>query len=125
MKDRPVVLVVEDDEDDLFLLERELARVGSPIVKHAPDGRAAVDYLGGNGPFGDRQAHPPPDIVFLDLKLPRMNGHEVTQPALDGIPVYVLTGSDEPKDRARVNERGAAGYFVKPLLAPQLQELLS
>jgi CheY-like chemotaxis protein len=130
MKDGRVVLVVEDDEDDLFLLQRELARIGSSVIKHARDGRAAVDYLSGNGAFGDRQSHPLPDIIFLDLKLPRMNGHEVLewirkQPALGGIHVYVLTGSDEPKDRARVNEQGAAGYFVKPLLAAQLQELFA
>ncbi len=123
-----VVLVVEDDEDDLFLLERELKKIGLTTVRHLGDGRQAVDYLAGAGPFADRTRHPLPELLFLDLKIPRLNGHEVlawirSRPELEGMRVFVLTGSDEPKDRARVDELGAAGYFVKPLLAPQLQEL--
>jgi CheY-like chemotaxis protein len=129
MNARPVVLIVEDDDDDLFLLERELAKVVAAVVKPLRDGRAIIDYLDGHGAFSDRLLHPLPDIVFLDLKIPLVNGHEVmtwirSRRELDGLRVYVLTGSDEPRDRARIEELGAAGYIVKPLLAPQLRELL-
>jgi CheY-like chemotaxis protein len=128
MKPPGVVLVVEDDDDDLFFLQRELTKVGSPLVKHARDGRVAVDYLQGNGIYADRTQYPMPDMVFLDLKTPHLSGHEVLrwirgQREFDQLRVYVLTGSDEPKDRAQVDAVGAAGYIVKPLLAPQLKEL--
>lgn len=128
MKTDCVVLVVEDDEDDLFLFQRELGKVGNPTVRRARDGREAVDYLSGNGRFADRTQHPMPQVVFLDLKIPHLDGHGVlawirSQAALKDLAVYILTGSDEPRDRARVQSLGAAGYFVKPLLAGQLRTL--
>ena len=130
MKDRPVVLTVEDDDDDLFLLERELAKAGAAIGQRVRDGRAAVDYLAGNGPYGDRGKHPLPEIVFLDLKIPYLGGHGVlawirSRPEFARLRVYVLTGSDEPKDRAQAEALGATGYFVKPLLAAQIRPLLT
>lgn len=125
-----LVLVVEDDEDDLFLFKHELKKVGVSGAKHAADGQAAVDYLAGNGPFEDRSLHPLPDVVFLDLKIPHLNGHEVlewirSQPGLEALRVYVLTGSDEPKDRDRAAAAGATGYFVKPLEAARLKQLFA
>lgn len=124
------VLVVEDDEDDFFLFERELKKVGVAVARHVVDGQTAVAYLAGDAPFGDRAEHPLPDIVFLDLKIPRLNGHEVlewirSQPGLQDLRVYVLTGSDEPKDHARAAKAGATGYFVKPLEGARLRQLFA
>jgi CheY-like chemotaxis protein len=128
-EDHPVVFIVEDDDDDLFLLERELAKAGATLRQRVRDGRAAVDYLAGNAPYGDRQRHPLPDIVFLDLKIPHLSGHGVlawirSRPEFAELRVYVLTGSDEPKDRSQSEALGATGYFVKPLLAAQIRPLL-
>ena len=130
MSSRPVVLIVEDDDDDLFLLQRELGKAGAVVRQRVADGRAAVEYLAGNGPYGDRQRYPLPDIVFLDLKIPYLSGHGVLawireRPEFAPLRIYVLTGSDEPKDRAQAEALGATGYFVKPLLAPQIRPLLA
>lgn len=124
----PHILVAEDDDDDFFLLSRELRKCGLTQISRAADGVAVLDYLSGKGDYGDRTRHPMPDAIFLDLKLPRLLGHEVLRairqrPDWNEIKVYVLTGSDEYRDRQQVEELGCAGYFVKPLTGAQVLEL--
>jgi CheY-like chemotaxis protein len=72
------LLLVEDNEDDVFLMRRALqgAHVVNPL-QVVEDGQEALDYLGGNGKFADRAQFPLPAVVFLDLKLPFMSGHDV------------------------------------------------
>ena len=126
MSDERVVLVVEDDEDDFFLTERTLRRFTKGRIVHLESGRAAMDYLSGRGPYADRTAHPLPKLVFLDLKMDQLNGHEVLAAIRDNPPdpmprIFVLTGSNEPKDRELVKNSGvAAGYIVKPLAVEHL-----
>jgi CheY-like chemotaxis protein len=122
------VLLAEDNEDDLFLTQRVLKKAGVGPVFHVSDGREAVQYLGGEGAFGDRRLHPFPEVVLLDLKMPELTGHEVlewirSQPALRDLKVYVLTSSDEHRDRERAAKAGVQGYFVKPLTAAHLAEI--
>lgn len=122
------LLVVEDDDDDFFLLSRELRKLGLNSVSRVADGKAALDYLAGKNGFANRTEHPFPDVVFLDLKLPEMMGHDVLaairrEPAWNDLRVYVLTGSDEHRDRQRVEAIGCAGYYVKPIARAQLEEL--
>src|SRR3954462_8142867 len=98
------ILVVEDDEDDFFLTQRVLKKLGAVTIFHVESGREAVSYLEGREPFADRRRHPLPDLMLLDLKMAEATGHEVlawlkTQPALKSIKTYVLTGSDEKRDR--------------------------
>ncbi len=65
------VLVVEDSEDDLFLMKMACKRTGIPHnLAFVTDGDAAIHYLSGTGPFADRVVNPVPDLVFLDIKLP-------------------------------------------------------
>lgn len=114
------VLLVEDDEDDLFLTRRTLAKAGISQVFHVGDGRDAISYLSGSGTYADRAQYPFPDCVLLDLKMPDVTGYEVlewikTQPALHPLRVFVLTSSVELRDRETVSRLGAAGYLVKPL----------
>jgi CheY-like chemotaxis protein len=114
------VLLAEDNDDDLFLTKRVLAKAGVGPVFHVEDGKAAMDYLAGQGAYADRVRHPLPAVVLLDLKMPFFSGHEVlewvrTQPELCALKVYVLTSSGEMTDRDRVKKAGAEGYFVKPL----------
>jgi CheY-like chemotaxis protein len=122
------ILVAEDDDDDFFLVARELRKCGLTRVSRVADGKAVLDYLAGVGEYADRERNPMPEVVFLDLKLPVLLGHEVLSairrhPEWQGIKVYVLTGSDEHRDRERIREIGCAGYFVKPLTSAQVLEL--
>ena len=78
----------------------------------AKDGREALDYVNGTGNFSDREKHPLPYLLLLDLKLPYVMGLEVLKhirerPEFDSTIVIVLTSSDSPKvQRAAANERG-------------------
>ena len=127
MSGERVVLVVEDDEDDFFLTERVLRRFTNARILHVESGRAAIDYLAGRGVYADRESYPLPEIVFLDLKMDQLNGHEVLAAVRQAPPepmprIHVLTGSNEPKDRELVKSSGvAAGYIVKPLSAGHLK----
>lgn len=114
------VLLAEDNDDDLFLSKRVLAKAGIGPVFHVADGKEAMDYLSGQGAFSDRVLHPLPEVMLLDLKMPFFSGHEVlewvrAQPGLGGVKVYMLTSSGERTDRERAAKAGAQGYFVKPL----------
>jgi two-component system, response regulator len=126
MKDALRVLVVEDDEDDLFLTQRELRKFVVPPIQHVEDGQHAIDYLAGSGAYADRVAFPFPDVMFLDLKMRHVNGLEVLDWVRINLPrssllIYMLTGSNEPRDREYVKASGvAAGYIVKPLTSTHL-----
>lgn len=123
------LLLVEDNEDDVFLMRRALkgAHVINPLYV-VEDGQEAVDYLSGAGKFADRNRYPLPAVVFLDLKLPYMSGHDVLawirrQKELDGLVVIVLTSSNEASDLSRCYALGANSYVVKPPTPTQLEEL--
>lgn len=123
------ILLVEDNEDDVFLMRRALkeANVANPMYI-VEDGQAAVDYLSGTGKFSDRNAFPLPALVFLDLKLPFKSGHHVLewirkQPGLASTVVVVLTSSDEPGDVEKSYSLGANSYLVKPPTSEQLMDM--
>ena len=126
MSDNATVAVVEDDEDDFFLTQRALRRYTNGRIIHLENGRAALDYLAGSGAYADRNNHPLPGVMFLDLKMDHVSGHEVLAAVRQNPPeplpkIFVLTGSNEPKDREMVKNSGvAAGYIVKPLAADHL-----
>jgi CheY-like chemotaxis protein len=89
-----------------------------------------MDYLAGRGVYQDRTRYPLPDVVLLDLKMPAYTGHEVLewlrgQSQLRDMKVYLLTSSDEPKDRQRAEKAGAQGYLVKPLLPAHLAAIFT
>ena len=111
-------LLVEDDDDHAQLVIRSLEnnRITNRI-DHVKDGAIALAYLFREGTF---QNQPPPDIVLLDLKLPKIDGHEVLRrikrdPRLKVIPVVILTTSAAESDRAKAYEENANSYLVKPL----------
>lgn len=123
------ILLVEDSEDDVFLMKHALngAGVSNPIFV-VETGQQAVNYLAGAGAFQDRARYPMPVGVFLDLKLPLMSGHEVlawirSQRQLESLVVVVLTSSNEPSDVRRSYSLGASSYLVKPLNARQVIDL--
>ena len=130
MTPQKTILLVEDNEDDVFLMRRALQQAGITLpVNLVVDGRQAVDYLAGTGQFSDRVLYPLPSFVFLDLKLPYKSGFEVfswirQQPELKDSVVIILTSSPEPRDRAKAQELGACAYLVKPPLPKVLMEVL-
>jgi CheY-like chemotaxis protein len=113
------VLLVEDNADDVFFLKTACNSAGIPhYLSVVSDGDAAIDYLTGVSEYGDRRRHPVPDLIFLDIKLPRCNGHEVLawirgQAAFRNLPVIMLTGSDEPADIERAYALGVTSYLMK------------
>src|SRR4051812_33558569 len=101
------ILLVEDSEDDVLFMQRALLSAGfKQPLQVAPDGRIALEYLGGAKQFADRKTYPIPSLVLLDLKLPHVLGLDVlkwirSQPDLQTLPVVVLTSSGERSDLER------------------------
>lgn len=121
----PVVLVVDDDADDAFFLRKAFGVVAPSVrVEGVTDGEQAVAYLEGRGEFADRARYPLPRHVLLDLKLPLRSGIEVLAwlrglPALQSLPVTVLTGSELPGDMEQTRRLGISGYIAKPVSFPE------
>jgi CheY-like chemotaxis protein len=111
------LLVVEDDPGDVLLTREALADTTAPLDVHVVgDGEAAVDFLRREGGHG---AAPRPDLVLLDLNLPRLDGREVlarikSDPVLRSIPVVILTTSKSAEDVRRSYELHANAYVTKP-----------
>ncbi len=129
MTTQKLILLVDDNEDDVFLMERAIqaAQISNPI-HILEDGRETINYLAGTGKYANRAEFPLPAIVFLDLKLPFKSGHEVlqwirSQPQLETLVVVVLTSSNEPADIKRCYALGANSYLVKPPTPEQLIDL--
>ncbi|HET7317499.1 MAG TPA: response regulator [Nitrospirota bacterium] len=116
-----IILLVEDNPDDVKLTERALKK--SKILNElmvAQDGVEAVDYLFGTGKYAGRDTKALPQVVLLDLKMPRMDGLEVLQRIRTDertklLPVVVLTTSSEDRDRVESYKLGANSYIRKPV----------
>lgn len=131
MKGKPVViLLVEDDLAHAEIVRRnfERSRVANELI-HVEDGQAALDFLHREGAFAAPGRAPKPDLVLLDLRLPKVDGLEVlrrvkSDPELTSIPVIVLTTSAAESDMVRAYDAHANSYLVKPVDFPQFVELL-
>jgi CheY-like chemotaxis protein len=130
MSKKLVILAAEDDPNDLELLRHVIGETGVEVnFQSADDGEQLVNYLKGEGKFSDRDAYPVPDIVVLDLKMPRMNGFEVLQwlrqePGLARIPTVVLSGSGLESDIEEAYRLGANTYFTKPGQLAELRKII-
>jgi CheY-like chemotaxis protein len=119
MRKVPVILVADDDDNDVLLLERafQRANVSSRFVV-VRDGQEAIDYLSGTGKFADRATYPWPALMLLDLKMPLLDGFDVLTwwrehgPAR-GLPIVVMSSSNQESDVERATALGAAAYQVK------------
>ena len=115
------VLLVEDDLNDIFLVKRafKMARLETPL-QVVTDGEDAVHYLSGHGKYADRENHPLPGLIVMDIKMPRMSGFDVLEwlkhdSVLRRIPIVIVSSSDRPQDINRAYELGANAYMVKPM----------
>ena len=114
------ILIVEDNRDDALLIQRALRRANliNPLQVVA-NGEQAIGYLKGDGPYADRSSYPLPELVMLDLQMPRVSGLEVLkwireQSEFSLLPVVILTSSDQAPDARRAYELGANSYLIKP-----------
>ncbi len=112
------VLMVDDDPGDVELTRAALDACKLDLdIDVTEDGESALAYLRGEAPFTDRRR---PDVILLDLNMPRMDGRELLQhiredPALRDIPVIILTTSNADSDVAAAYANGANCYVSKPL----------
>jgi len=129
-KDRPTLLIVEDNEDDIFFVERIFKQIGARCeLRFARDGIEAVEYLSGKGAFQDRAKYPMPTIILMDLKMPRRNGFEVlewmhNQEEIRLIPTIVVTSSTLQEDVTRAYRLGANAVMNKPVDKDSLLQML-
>ncbi|MEI6034606.1 MAG: response regulator [Verrucomicrobiae bacterium] len=129
MKGKPVViLLVEDDMAHAEIVRRNLVSFPLPHrLIHVEDGQMALDYLLPNDP--DPHARPRPDLILLDLRLPKVDGLEVLRQIkeskhLNGIPTVVLTTSSADADLKAARQLGAMSYQVKSVYFEGFAELL-
>jgi two-component system response regulator len=115
------ILLVEDNPDDVQLTLRALkkSKIMNDVIV-AQDGVEALDYLFGTGKYAGRDAEAKPQLVLLDLKMPKMDGLEVLQRIRKDertrvLPVVVLTTSNEDRDRVESYKLGANSYIRKPV----------
>ena len=121
MNDATLILVVEDNENDLWLLLRAFkqGKLANPI-QIVRDGEEAIAYLQGEGKYSNREEYPLPALVLLDLNIPRKDGFEVLewirqQPGLSPLRIVVLTVSEHIDHVNRAHRLGANSFLVKPV----------
>lgn len=130
-QDRNVILLVEDDPNDQILIRRSLQQARTPTrIIVANDGDEVLSYLSESASSSNSPQFPLPCLLLLDLKLPRRSGLEVLawirrHPKLNGLPVVMLTSSDEEIDIRRARDLGANSYLVKPVDLADLNTLLA
>lgn len=115
-----VILMADDDPDDRMLAERAFkSEAESVTMQFVQNGEELLNYLGGKGLYADRELFPRPDLILLDLNMPRMDGRAAiqairTDPKHRAIPVIVLTTSQAEEDVSRCYELTANSYISKP-----------
>lgn len=131
MESKPqVVLSVDDNDVDGALLERAFKRTSVPArLFRVSEGPQALAYLSGDGIYRDRENYPLPDLVLLDLAMPKMSGTDVlkwirNQPVVKRTKVLIFTSSEKPEDVQAANEIGADGYLLKPTKFDDLKRLV-
>ena len=119
-REKVSVLVVEDDADDYNFIEAVLKSCcENASVQWVQDGEQAVNYLFRRGEYQDETRYPKPDLVFLDIRIPKKNGLEVAKiikkdPSLKKLPTIMLTTSSSSTDVLNAYENGANSYLKKP-----------
>ncbi len=114
-----LVLMVEDNPAHKALIVRHM-KYFQTNIDHVEDGQAALDYLFRRGKYAYMEASPLPDLIMLDLRLPKIDGLEVLREikaskGLKHLPVVIVSSSKDPDDMRTAEENGAEDYLVKML----------
>ena len=126
-----VVLMADDDEDDCFLVESAFQEMGiAHDLRFFGGGRELLDYLYNEGDFADPDKHPKPNLILLDLNMPRIDGREAlaaikSDPQLKNIPILILTTSREQRDIDLSKQAGASSFLSKSEAFEDLTDVLS
>lgn len=124
------ILLIDDDESDVFAMKRALKKAGVTHPLHVlTDGLQAVEYFSYFDALSDQESAPPLLLVLLDLKLPYYDGFQVLeairkQSQLADLPVVMLTGSDETRDQQKAFALGARAFLSKPASVEDITRLL-
>jgi CheY-like chemotaxis protein len=124
------ILIVEDDENDVFFLRKALQLEGiSDQIRIVGDGEEAICYLEGRGDYLDRLRFPFPQVIYTDLKMPRKTGFDLlewlrSRPECAVIPVMVLTTSQLDSDIRKAYQMGANAYIAKTAVFDDLRAML-
>jgi len=124
-----LAVLADDSEDDALLLELAFQRLEHfRLVRRAMDGRQTIAYMRGEGEFSDRDKHPLPQLLFLDLRMPRGDGFDVLRwlrgQSFSQLLIVVLSGSAYEADRRKALRMGAHYYLTKPLRFDDQVEML-
>jgi CheY-like chemotaxis protein len=117
---RYTILLVEDEENDATLVKMAFEKNGiTNPVQWVNDGLEAVAYLNGNGAYANRELFPFPEVLILDLKMPRMTGLELLawlreHPEFRVIPTIIMSSSRQDPDVEKAYNLGANSYMIKP-----------
>lgn len=118
------IMLIEDDLVDVMTVRRALRDldINNELI-HAGNGEEALNYL-------QNSSNTPPCVIFLDINMPKMNGPEFLEiakhdPALQPIPVIILTSSEEDQDKSIAFSMGVAGYILKPVCYDKLLEAMN
>lgn len=128
LRAKPIILLVDDDENDLFLIAAAFVDVGVSTAHSVVSAKAAIAYLDGTDVYADRIGYPYPDIVVTDLEMPEGGGTDVLE-YLRRTPetttrIVVLTGSPDNDDMMKAYSLGAWAYHVKPTSPDALRSLI-
>jgi len=124
------VLLVEDNPRDVRLAQRAFKQAGLPHeLRVVRDGDEALAYLHQEGAYNEPGIAPRPDVILLDLNLPRMGGHELLREVKQDnrfkqVPIIVLTTSERPDDVRLAYEAGANAYLLKPVEFSRFTEVI-
>ncbi len=128
---RYTILMADDDVEDCLLVRDALQEAGEPHeLRHVRDGEELSDYLHHRGKYANGRDAPRPDLILLDLKMPKMDGREALQeiksdPRFKRIPVVALTTSTAADDVSFSYEVGVNSYVTKPTTFRALVDLMS
>lgn len=123
------ILVVDDDENDRILMQKSLRKANPhAFIAEAHDGQEAIDYLDGKGKYAARDRYPFPNLLLVDLKMPRRDGlavleHIQKNDGLNIVPKLVFSASADPDDIKKCFLCCASAYHVKPTRTDRRDEL--
>jgi len=131
MEGKPItILLVEDEDAHATIVKRNFNDFKlANKINHVKDGQAALDYLYQRNIYSEPLSSPRPELILLDLRLPKVDGLEVlktikTDPSLMPIPVVIMTTSSAEKDITQAYDNYANSYLVKPLDLQQFMPML-